>query len=82
MGHVKMMAAAQPFISGAISKTVNEYILENYKNHLNAEPRLIYRGSDQDYFTKQFQVTEQYQEKFFSQFSNTNLRLTFSGSFK
>src|SRR5438034_993112 len=23
MGHVKMMAAAQPFISGAISKTVN-----------------------------------------------------------
>ena len=49
----------------AISKTVNEYILENYKNHLNTEPRLIYRGSDQDYFTKQFQLTEQYQEKFF-----------------
>ena len=23
MGHVRMMAAAQPFISGAISKTVN-----------------------------------------------------------
>ena len=23
MGHLKMMAAAQPFISGAISKTVN-----------------------------------------------------------
>ncbi len=23
LGHVKMMAAAQPFISGAISKTVN-----------------------------------------------------------
>ncbi len=23
MGHVKMMAAAQPFLSGAISKTVN-----------------------------------------------------------
>ena len=23
MGHIKMMAAAQPFISGAISKTVN-----------------------------------------------------------
>ncbi|RCL43104.1 MAG: glycosyltransferase [SAR86 cluster bacterium] len=52
----------------AISKTVNEYILENYKNHLKTEPRLIYRGSDQDYFTKQFQVTEQYRENFFSQF--------------
>ena len=23
MGHIKMMAAVQPFISGAISKTVN-----------------------------------------------------------
>jgi ribonucleotide reductase alpha subunit len=23
MGHIKMMAAAQPFLSGAISKTVN-----------------------------------------------------------
>jgi ribonucleoside-diphosphate reductase alpha chain len=23
MGHVRMMAAAQPFISGAISKTIN-----------------------------------------------------------
>src|SRR5205085_12538240 len=37
MGHLKMMAAAQPFISGAISKTVNlpesasvEEIMEAY----------------------------------------------------
>ena len=45
MGHVKMMAAAQPFISGAISKTVNlpesvtvEDIAEIYTRGLEARP--------------------------------------------
>ena len=45
MGHVKMMAAAQPFISGAISKTVNlpesvtvEDVAEVYMRGLEAGP--------------------------------------------
>ena len=45
MGHLRMMAAAQPFISGAISKTINmpedstvEDIMEAYIESLEAGP--------------------------------------------
>jgi ribonucleoside-diphosphate reductase alpha chain len=52
MGHVKMMAAAQPFLSGAISKTVNmpteatvEDIAEVYREawHMGLKALAIYR---------------------------------------
>jgi ribonucleoside-diphosphate reductase alpha chain len=52
MGHVKMMAAAQPFLSGAISKTVNmpheatvEDIADVYRQswHLGLKALAIYR---------------------------------------
>jgi ribonucleoside-diphosphate reductase alpha chain len=54
MGHVKMMAAAQPFISGAISKTVNmpeeatvEDIMETYTEswRLGIKAVAIYRDN-------------------------------------
>lgn len=42
-GHIRMMAAAQPFISGAISKTINlpnEATIEDFKNAYNLSWKL------------------------------------------
>ena len=33
----------------AVSKTAKQYLLENFKSHLNTEPELIYRGVDQQF---------------------------------
>ena len=44
MGHVRMMAAAQPFISGAISKTVNmpnEATIEDIEDCYLRQQRLV-----------------------------------------
>ena len=38
----------------AISKTVEKYVNENYEHYLKRPPRLIYRGSDEEYFSQNF----------------------------
>ena len=38
----------------AISKTVEDYVNKNYQRHLKSPPKLIYRGSDKEYFSNNF----------------------------
>lgn len=52
----------------AISKTVEKYINENYERHLKSPPKLIYRGSDKEYFTSKFRPKDSYLESFFTKF--------------
>jgi len=54
----------------AISKTVEKYVNKNYKKYLKRPPRLIYRGSDEAYFSERFAPTELYKETFFTKFPN------------
>jgi len=65
----------------AISKTVEKYVLDNYPEHLKFAPRLIYRGSDEAYFSKNYQPQDAYIDNFFDQFPKlTNKKiLTFPG---
>tara|TARA_Y100001935_G_C17301862_1_gene509761 strand:+ start:868 stop:1974 length:1107 start_codon:yes stop_codon:yes gene_type:complete len=53
-----------------ISKTVEEYVNDNYKRYLKHETRLIYRGSDEKYFNERFKPTEKYIKNFFEIFPN------------
>ena len=48
----------------AISKTVESYVNENYERYLKKPPRLIYRGSDQDYFSQNFAPSDNYLNNF------------------
>ena len=52
----------------AISKTVEKYVNENYERHLKRPPRLIYRGSDEEYFSQKFVPSNTYLEDFFTKF--------------
>ena len=65
----------------AISKTVEKYVLDNYPEHLKFAPRLIYRGSDEVYFSKNYRPQDAYIDNFFDQFPKlTNKKiLTFPG---
>ena len=65
----------------AISKTVEKYVLDNYPEHLKFAPRLIYRGSDEAYFSKNYQPQDAYIDNFFDQFPKlTNKKiLSFPG---
>lgn len=65
----------------AISKTVEKYVLDNYPEHLKFAPRLIYRGSDESYFSKNYRPQDAYIDNFFDQFPKlTNKKiLTFPG---
>ena len=64
-----------------ISKTVQKYVLDNYSNHLKFSPRLIYRGSDEEYFSKNYTAETSYIDKFFDKFPKlTNKKiLSFPG---
>src|SRR6056300_919780 len=65
----------------AISKTVEKYVLDNYPEHLRFAPRLIYRGSDEAYFSTNYRPQDAYVDNFFDQFPKlTNKKiLTFPG---
>jgi glycosyltransferase involved in cell wall biosynthesis len=65
----------------AISKTVENYINENYERYLKKPPRLIYRGSDEKYFSNSFVPSESYKDNFFKQFTNLKNQkiITFPG---
>ncbi len=65
----------------AISKTVETYINSNYKQHLKSAPKLIYRGSDSDYFNKKYSPQKNYVDNFFLKFPNLKNKhlLTFPG---
>ncbi len=65
----------------AISKTVEDYINDNYQRHLKLPPKLIYRGSDKEYFSSTFSASESFKEKFYKLFPNLNnkILLTFPG---
>jgi|TARA_A100001011_G_scaffold74447_1_gene76541 glycosyltransferase involved in cell wall biosynthesis len=65
----------------AISKTVENYINENYERYLKKPPRLIYRGSDEEYFSNSFVPSESYKDNFFQQFTNLKNKkiITFPG---
>ena len=65
----------------AISKTVEKYVNENYERYLKKPPRLIYRGSDEKYFSNSFVPSESYKDNFFKQFSNLKNQkiITFPG---
>ena len=52
----------------AISKTVEKYVNQNYERHLKRPPRLIYRGSDEEYFSQKFMPSNTYLEDFFTKF--------------
>lgn len=52
----------------AISKTVEKYIHENYERHLKKPPMLIYRGSDETYFSPNFQAKTEYKDNFYKSF--------------
>ena len=49
----------------AISKTVETYIYENYEKHLKKPPMLIYRGSDESYFSPNFEPKQGYVDNFY-----------------
>jgi len=59
----------------AISKTVEQYIYDNYERHLKKPPMLIYRGSDESYFTSKFEPKQEYLENFYK---NSNYLLQIS----
>ena len=65
----------------AISKTVEKYVNENYERYLKKPPRLIYRGSDEKYFSNSFVPSESYKDNFFKQFKNLKNQkiITFPG---
>ena len=65
----------------AISKTVESYVNDNYKNHLKSPPRLIYRGSDDQYFSRKYQPKTEYAKDFYRKFPNLESKklLTFPG---
>ena len=65
----------------AISKTVESYVNENYERYLKKPPRLIYRGSDEEYFSKSFVPSESYKDIFFKKFTNLKNKkiITFPG---
>ena len=65
----------------AISKTVESYVNENYERYLKNPPRLIYRGSDEEYFSKSFVPSESYKDIFFKKFTNLKNKkiITFPG---
>ncbi len=65
----------------AISKTVEKYVNENYERYLRKRPRLIYRGSDEKYFSTSFIPSESYKDNFFKQFANLKNQkiITFPG---
>ena len=65
----------------AISKTVESYVNDNYKNHLKSPPRLIYRGSDDHYFSRKYQPKIEYTKDFYKKFPNLESKqlLTFPG---
>ena len=65
----------------AISKTVEKYVNENYERYLKKPPRLIYRGSDEKYFSNSFVPSESYKDNFFKQFTNLKNQkiITFPG---
>ena len=52
----------------AISKTVEKYIYENYERHLKKPPMLIYRGSDETYFSPNFEPKTEYKDNFYKSF--------------
>ena len=54
----------------AISKTVEKYVNENYERYLKKPPRLIYRGSDEEYFSQNFIPDASYLVNFYSKFPN------------
>ena len=54
----------------AISKTVEKYVNENYERYLKKPPKLIYRGSDEEYFSKSFTPSEHYVNEFFRKLPN------------
>ena len=56
-------------------------VLDNYPEHLKFAPRLIYRGSDEAYFSKNYRPQDAYIDNFFDQFPKlTNKKiLTFPG---
>ena len=54
----------------AISKTVEKYVNENYERYLKKPPKLIYRGSDEEYFSKSFIPSEHYVNEFFRKLQN------------
>jgi len=56
----------------AVSKTVESYILQNYRNLLKNKPELIYRGSDSDYFYSNFEASNQYIEEFNNRFPRSS----------
>ena len=64
-----------------ISKTVEKYVNENYERYLKKPPRLIYRGSDEKYFSNSFVPSESYKDNFFKQFTNLKNQkiITFPG---
>ena len=49
----------------AISKTVEKYIYDNYERHLKKPPMLIYRGSDESYFSSKFEPKQEYLDNFY-----------------
>ena len=57
----------------AISKTVESYINDNYERYLKKPPRLIYRGSDQDYFSQNFVPSDNYLNNFFKKFPEVKI---------
>ena len=52
----------------AISKTVEKYIYENYERHLKKPPMLIYRGSDETYFSPNFEPKTEDKDNFYKNF--------------
>tara|TARA_B100000287_G_scaffold17486_1_gene17548 strand:+ start:1411 stop:2514 length:1104 start_codon:yes stop_codon:yes gene_type:complete len=52
----------------AISKTVEKYVYDNYERHLKKPPMLIYRGSDDLYFSSKFKPKEDYIDNFYRTF--------------
>ncbi len=52
----------------AISKTVEKYVYDNYERHLKKPPMLIYRGSDELYFSSKFKPKEDYIDNFYRTF--------------
>ena len=54
----------------AISKTVEKYIYDNYERHLKKPPMLIYRGSDESYFSPNFEPKHGYIDDFYRKLPN------------
>ena len=65
----------------AISKTVENYVNDNYTNHLKSPPRLIYRGADDHYFSRKYQPKIEYTKDFYKKFPSLESKqlLTFPG---